>query len=231
MKHTLCLVAICLVLVVVAGAQQPPPAAEVTGQEDLVEKRSGAWDELWVRPEADLASYTKLYAWDPVFQFRDVEATNATSIALARGAEDAYRIPPEDKETFEQVVTDTVLEELARSKRFELVDTVGPDTLILRAAVLDIISRVPPNATRQGNIHLTAVGEATFVFELIDAETGVIQARISDRRLIQPAHRMFEVNALPANASTVWMDVERWARDQARDLRKALDKAAEKAIG
>ena len=230
MKHSLLLIAGVVALVAVASAQQPPAATEVTGEEALVEKKSGTWDELWVHPEADFASYSRLYAWDPVFQFRDVEGANATSIALARGAEDAYRIPPEDKEKFEQIVTETVLEELARSKRFELVDTVGPDTLILRVAVLDIISRVPPNATRRGNIHLTAVGEATFVFELIDAETGVIQARISDRHLIQPPHRMFEVSALPANAATIWMDVERWARDQARELRKALDKATDKAM-
>jgi hypothetical protein len=40
---------------------------------------------------------------------------------------------------------------------------------------------------------------------------------------------MFEVSTLPTNASTVWTDVERWALDQARELRRALDRAAKKA--
>jgi hypothetical protein len=226
MKHVTAAACAIILTAFVAGAQEAP---EITGGDDLVKKKSASWDELWVNPEADFASYHKLYAWEPVFEFRDVKAANATTIALSRGAEDAFRIRPEDQKKFEQIVTQTVLDELARSKRFELVDTVAPETLILRVSVRDIISRVPPNPTRSGNIYLTAVGEATVVFELIDAETGVIQARISDRRLIQPQNRMFEVNSLPANAATVWTDVERWAGDQARNLRKALDKAAKKA--
>jgi hypothetical protein len=37
------------------------------------------------------------------------------------------------------------------------------------------------------------------------------------------------VNRAPANSATVWTDVERWARDRAQDLRKALEKAKKKA--
>ena len=229
MRNTAALITIAFALVAVANAQQQPTVTEITGEDELVKKKSGTWPEAWVHPDADISKYDKLYAWEPVFQFRDVEPTNATSIALSRGNEEAYTIRPEDQETFKKVVTGAVVEELGRSKTFELVDTISPGTLIVRGLVLDIISRVPPNATRRGNMHLTAVGEATFIFELIDAETGVIQARVGDRRLIQPPDRMFEVSTLPTNASTVWMDVERWALDQARELRKALDKAAKKA--
>jgi hypothetical protein len=73
------------------------------------------------------------------------------------------------------------------------------------------------------------MGEATFFFELIDAETGVIQARVGDRRAIQPPARMNQVNQAPTTEATVWNDVEIWARDQAMTLRRALDKAAKKA--
>jgi hypothetical protein len=109
-----------------------------------------------------------------------------------------------------------------------VVDAVSPGTLIVRAGFLDIVSDVPPNVERYGNIHLASVGEATIVFELIDATTGVIQARAAERQQIQPEWRTRGVNTAPANSATVWADVERWAREQAQDLRKALEKAKKK---
>ncbi len=95
-----------------------------------------------------------------------------------------------------------MVKELGRSKQFEIVDTVGPGTLLIRAAMLDIVSNVPPNVGRLANVHLSSMGEATFVFELIDAETGVIQARTADRRYIQPPSAMNTVSAAPTNSAT-----------------------------
>ena len=67
-------------------------------------------------------------------------------------------------------------------------------------------------------------------FELIDAETGVIQARVGERRNIQnPQRVMNTVNTAPANAATVWSEVEQWARGMAQALRKELEKAKKKA--
>jgi len=40
---------------------------------------------------------------------------------------------------------------------------------------------------------------------------------------------MYDVSKAPTNAATVWNDVERWAREEARTLRNALEKAKKKA--
>jgi hypothetical protein len=79
------------------------------------------------------------------------------------------------------------------------------------------------------DVHLAHMGEATFIFELIDAETGVIQARAGDRRYIQPPSQMNRVSRAPTTSATVQNFVEMWAKDQALTLRKALDKRAKKA--
>jgi hypothetical protein len=139
-----------------------------------------------------------------------------------------YAVTEESKEKFKEVVTEAVVKELERSKMFEVTDTVGPGTLLVRGAVLDIVSDVPPDLSG-GGIHLASVGQATIVFELIDAETGVIQARVAERREIQPDVRMNRVNAAPVNSASVWNDVKQWAGDEARALIKALDKAKKKA--
>jgi hypothetical protein len=139
-----------------------------------------------------------------------------------------FAISDESKEKFKEIVSEAVVKELGRSKMFEVTDTVGPGTLLVRGAVLDIVSDVPPNLSG-GGIHLTSVGQATMVFELIDAETGVVQARAAERREIAPPTRMNRVNPAPVNSATVWNDVEQWARGEAQILRKALDKAKKKA--
>jgi len=213
-----------------ANAQGATPVPEVTGADELVQAK-GAYDAVWVRPDADMSRYDKLYLWEVEFDFREGGETSAgTTAKLLRGDGGPYAIRPEDQQRFKQLVTDTLVAELERSKLFTVVDQVGPRTLIVRAGFLDVISHVPPNVDRYENIHLASVGEATILFELIDAATGVIQARAGERRLIQPDARMRGVNTAPANSATVWNDVERWARERAQDLRKALEKAKKKAV-
>lgn len=212
-----------------AHGQEAPPGTAITGADELVQKK-GALASTWVRPDADISRYGKLYLWQPEFQFREGGQTTAgTTAKLVRGDGGPYAIRLEDQQRFKQLVSDQFVAELARGKLFEVVDAVGPETLIVRAGFLDIISDVPPNVERYGNIHLDAVGEATIVFELIDASTGVILARAAERQQIQPEWRTRGVNPVPANAATVWADVERWAREQAQDLRKALEKAKTRA--
>jgi len=208
---------------------QEEPVKEVTGADDLVQEK-GPWEGTWVHPDADISKYSKLYMWESVFQFREGGATSAgTTMQMMReGSSSRYAVTDESKEKFKQIVSDAVVKELARSKQFSVTDEIGPGTLLVRGAVLDIVSYVPPHLSG-GGIHLASVGEATMVFELIDAETGVIQARAAERRSIQPDVRMNRVNAAPTNSATVWADVERWARDEAQVLRKELDKAKKKA--
>jgi hypothetical protein len=223
------LIAAAALLAAAAAAQEAPVVREVTGEDELV-PRKGALASTWVRADADITRYGKLLLWQPEFQFREGgETSSGTTLKRLTDDDSLYAVRPEDQEKFKQLVRDTFVAELERSKLFEVVDAVGPGTLIVRAGFLDITSYVPPDPTRGGDIHLAAVGEATIVVELIDAETGVIQARAAERRLIQPEARMRGVNPAPANSATVWADVERWAREQAQDLRKALEKAKKKA--
>jgi hypothetical protein len=183
-----------------------------------------------VHPDVDMTRFGKLYLWQTEFQFREGGETSAgTTASRTRGDAGPFAVRAEDRARFAQLVSEVFTAELASSKLFAVVDQVGPGTLIVRSAVLDITSNVPPNVDRFDDVYLASVGEATIVFELVDAETGVIQARAGERRQIQPEARMRGVNAAPANAATVWSEVERWAREQARGLRKALEKAKRKA--
>jgi len=207
---------------------QDTPTKEVTGGDDLVQEK-GPWAGTWIHPDADISKYSKLYMWESLFKFREGGATSAgTTMKMMSGVDSGpFAISDESKEKFKKIVSEAVVKELARSKEFTITDTVGPGTLLVRGAVLDIISNVPPNLSG-GGVHLSSVGMATMVFELIDAESGVVQARVAERRYIQPQQRMNTVNSAPVNSATVWNDVEQWARDEARTLKKVLDKAKKK---
>ena len=215
----------CGVLMAGVLYAQDPPVANVTGGDDLVQEK-GPWQGTYIHPEADISKYSKLYMWESLFKFREGGKKSAgTTMEMMRGNDSGpYAISDDSKEKFKKVVGEAVVKELARSKEFTVTDKVGPGTLLVRGAVLDIVSYVPPNLSG-GGIHLASVGEATIVFELIDAETGVVQARVADRRNIQPQQRMNQVNSAPVNSATVWNDVEQWARGEARTLKKELDKA------
>lgn len=231
MKRVLLLTVVTFLAAGVAFAQDDADPKEVTGSDDLVKQKSSQFQEVWVRPDADISKYSKLYLWNSIFQFRDVSDNNVnrTTTSMMRGDQGHFTVPEKEQEKFKELVVDVVVKELGRSKQFEIVDTVGPGTLLIRAAVLDIVSNIPPNVGRSANVHLNSMGEATFVFELIDADTGVIQARTADRRYIQPPSAMNTVNAAPTNSATAWNYVDMWARDQAMTLRRVLDKAAKKA--
>jgi hypothetical protein len=227
---TLMMLILATLTVGAAIPQDATPAPKVTGEDDLVQT-TGRYAATWVRPGVDLSHYTKLLLWKTVFQFRDVAKTPSsvpTSVSLS-DTEGPYSIPDEDKQKFEEIVDDALVKQLARSKEFEIVDQPGPNTLIVRPMMLDITSDVPPSTLGYTNVYLASVGEATIVFELIDAETGVILARAGERRRIQPQSRMVGVNPAPMTSATVYADIQRWSYEVARELRVALDKARKKA--
>ena len=212
------------------AAEENPPVGRVTGGDALV-KEKGRFKETWVHPDARLMRYGELYLWDEVIQFRDVRTRKSlrtsSSILLSTGSEE-YPVSQESRERFQHVFVDTFVEELQRSKRFQVVDEVGPVTLIVRGGVLDIVSRVPPSTARV-DVYLARVGEATIVFELIDPETGLMQARLGERRNIQPPRHSHDAFSRPANVNTMWVDVERWASAVASDLRHELEDRLRKA--
>jgi hypothetical protein len=234
MKTVLAGIAALMLLGTAAWAQEPisdtagaagETEAAISGEDELVEGKS-RFKETWVHPEADFTQYDKLYLWGGVFEFRDVGPAKRSRSRMTMSHEREFGIDEKDREKFKSTVGEAFEEEMGRSKSFQIVDDIAPDTLIIRGAVLDIISNVPPPMTGRSDVYLATVGEATLVIELIDAETGVIQARVSERRKIQPpGGGRIDQFSMPTNSVTVWADVKRWARSSASKLRKELEKA------
>jgi hypothetical protein len=205
-------------------AQEAALAVEVTGSDELVREK-GRFRETWVHPEADFTRYSKLYLWVAELQFRELETDRFHTAGMIH-LKSEFGLSAEEQEEYRQVVTEALADELERSKKLELVNDIGPETLIVRASILDIACFVPPRTAGRVDVYLSAVGEGTMRFELIDSETGVMQARVEERsRVLPPGRIMYEVSPIPVFRETMWRDIELWSRKGASDLRRLLEKA------
>jgi len=202
-----------IVLAAFGCTSQPPaidtsPDAEVTfdGLHKVTNSRA---DEAWARPGLDLSGYSRIMLVDAGIEYRPGGESGRTSLARTRGG--PYELTEAQKERLQSVVTEAFHEELSRSEHFSIVDEAGPDVLLVRGALLDVVSNVPPEPMGMTDIYLTRVGEATLVVELRDSVTNAILVRAMDRRAAErPAGTLFESNRA-TNASEVRRLAQSWA--------------------
>ncbi len=220
-----------MILVFLAFFGATAALADDAAQKDPTEgmvKADSSFKEAWVHPDTDWSQYDKLYLWDATFEYRDVgPAQRYRGSILNNTHKREFGILEADRQKFEETVSTIFLEEIQKSKRFTIVDEIQPGTLILRGAILDVISRVPPDTVGRSEVYLASVGQATLAIELIDPESGELVAVAAERREIaKPGPRGIDAFSMPANNVTIWADVRRWAKRMATRLRKELDKGA-----
>lgn len=206
-----------------AGAQEDVDPDDTDDAYAHLEKGKSGFAETWVNPNADFSKYDSLYLWDAEFEYRDVGPARRTRGTMMNTRQREFGISEEDRQVFEEVVAEAFVKEIQRAKNFRVSDELGPNALIMRGAVLDIISRVPPDFIGRSEVYLATIGEATLVLELIDAQDGEVVAVVAERRRMGTGR--IDEFSMPTSRATVIAEVRRWASRSARKLREALDKA------
>jgi len=199
----------------VATSHQDLP--DNTTFDGLVEVKKSSFQRAWVDPTVDFSRYTKVMPGDARFEFRAVRERSASASRVSSASE--FYIPEEGRQKLIEIVTEVFDEELAKSEYFTVVKEPGPDVLILDGAMLDIVSRVPPQQAGRHEVYISRVGEITLVLQLSDSMSGETLARAAERRALEPAGRM----GMQANPVTTWNEVRRVARRWGSKLRKGLD--------
>lgn len=194
---------------------QEGPDAEVSFDGLHKVDNSGA-GMAWARPDFDISGYTKIWLVGAGIEYRQVKDRGRMAMRSGSGP---YFIDDKSRAKFEKNVTDVFAEELAKTKRFELVDGPGPDVLMVRGGLLDVISYVPPETVGRSEVYLRSVGEATLVLELRDSETGTILARSIERRAAESAGGSLQFSSTVSNSAEARRLIRRWAMQ----LRGALD--------
>jgi hypothetical protein len=217
------IIAMILAVAFLAGCSSAPPTmqtgedAEVTF-DGLVRIDNARFAAVWADPDIDFSRYTKVLPGNIEYQFRAVRDTG-NSTTRRRSNTSEFFIDDADRQRLEEETKTIFDAELANSTRFTEATERGPDVLILRGALHDIVSNVPPQFIGRSEIFLSSVGEATLVIEAVDSMSGEVIARIVERRAAQrPGGQGFQ-----ANTVTTWSEVRRLLRRWATTLTEGLD--------
>ena len=212
-----------LVLVMVLTASVGLARSFETGYEpeglDQLEKQKGVFKTTLVDPDADFSRYSKIYPKKVMLVVRDPGPRNeqpATGSLLGKSSGGGVMPEWEELAELKQIINDAIVAELGRGTDLELVNDFGPGTLVLRAAVTDVVCDESSKVkTKDGEPALT-VSQGTIVFDLIDGETGIIRARVGERRKCRAAK-----GATPT-VEGPWPNVASWAASATADFCEEL---------
>ncbi len=177
--------------------------------------------EAWADPDIDFSRYSKFMPGGAFFEYRAVKKRSGTTRAISSQSE--FYIDDKAREKLKEVVSEIFNEELAKSSRFTVTDAPGPDVLIIRGGLHDIVSMVPPEIIGRGDVYLSSVGEITLILEVVDSMSGEVIVRAVERRALDRSGGM----AMRSSTVNTWAEVRRVTRRWATKLRDGLDSIPE----
>ena len=196
---------------------------QMSGAKNLEKVKRSQFSETYVKPGVDFSFYNTIYVDEARFAYRDVKpAKMGSGIHSNTTLKQEYPISKEGREKFEAIVREAFRTEIGKAKHFEIVDILNTDehTLVMRAMVADIVSKIPPETIERTRLYMSSVGGATLSLEFRDNTSREVLARVAERGLIGDASHQ-------VNRDTVIADVKLWATNAAIKLRKVLDTALE----
>lgn len=215
-------IVLTFVAMTMAGCSSAPPTiqqgpnAEVS-YDGLHAIDNSIFKAAWADPDIDFSRYDKIMAGGAFFEYRAVKKTSGTS--RARASDTEFYIDEKAREKLKELTSEIFNEELAKSSRFSVTDASGPDVLIIRGGLHDIVSQVPPDIIGRGDIYLSSVGEITLILEVVDSMSGEVIFRAVERRAAERGGGM----AMRSNSVNTRSEVRRLIRRWATTLRDGLD--------
>jgi hypothetical protein len=200
-------------------AADPPP--EVS-QDGLHLQKSTKSTLVYMRPGATWNQYTKVTLLDCFVEFdknwqRDYNS-NQVDPSNRVSESDMNRIKKDLAAEFKKVFT----KELQANAGYPVVDTAGPDVLIVRPAIVDLRVTAPDLMTPGINATVVrSAGSATIYVELWDSASNTILARAMDAQ----ADPGFAGRGQAANRVTNTMAADEILKGWATKLRQYLDAA------
>ena len=180
-------------------------------------------DGVWAKPDIDLRGFDKVIFVPVGVSYREIEPSDPTT-ALRRTTRSRdtdlreFQLDEETKALFEAEIGAVFMEEVAASKVYTVVDEPGPDVITVGIALLDVVSRVPPQAQTQPRVFIEMVGEATLVLEIRGSMSNTVYLRAVDRRAAAQQSQMIESNRV-TNAA----EIRRLGRHWGQITREGLE--------
>jgi hypothetical protein len=187
------------------------PNAEIT-HDGLVRVRWSRFKYVWLKPNADFGRYSRVMM-DPVsVGYKRPPRQTEGGRNLNQGN---FALSDHQMADMKRYFSEAFEKELGKLDNFTLADTVGPQTLRVEAAIIDLVVNVPTRPTGSDRVFTTSAAQMTLVMELRDSITGEILARVADRRDTQSGSGAVSdlTYSTPAsNAGAVRLLFKRWAQ-------------------
>lgn len=171
-------------------------------------------DAVWAREDIDLTGINKIMFEGLGVEYRTNSGpySGRAGIGSVRSSSNKseFQLDADTRALFEEEIRGAFLEELGRSTVFTIVDEPGPDVLLVRAGLLDVVSRVPPETVGRSSVFIDSVGEATLVLELRDSVGHTALVRAVDRRAAQSM--TMQESSPPRNRAEVRRLGKRWGQ-------------------
>jgi len=195
--------------------------AEIT-HDGLTRMEGTVMDVVWAREDIDLTGFTTVIFEGVGFQYRNNSGpysgrAGAGTSTVRRSGTTEFQLDDATKAIFEEEIGGAFMEEIMRSDVIKVVDEPGPDVLLVRGGLLDVVSRVPPETVGRSRIFISSIGEATLVLEVVDPASNTVLARAVDRRA---GDRM---GGMESNTVTNRAEVRRLGRRWGSILRVGLE--------
>jgi len=197
-------------LVACAGTEPTVDTDNTEGMsyDGLYRVTGSATDAAWMHPDVDLSAYSKIVLQGVGITYRP---GGVPGRFYDPNRDDHFVVTDDQKERFQALVRETFQKELAKSTRYKIVSEPGPDVLLIRGGLLDVVSYVPPDPIGTTDIYLSRVAEVTLVLEIRDSLSGAVIARAVDRRAAEDRARGFRKSNRVTNTAEVRRIILRWA--------------------
>ena len=170
----------------------------------------------WADPEIDFSRYNKIIPGGAVLEFRAVKKSSGAT--RSRSSQSEFYIEQSARDELKEIASEIFDEELSNSTRFTVTDAPGQDVLVIRGALHDIVSNVPPQTVGRSEVFLSSVGEITLIIEVVDSMSGEVIFRAVERRALDR-----QGQAMRSSSVNTRSEVRRLMRRWATTLREGLD--------
>jgi len=186
---------------------------------DELDKQKGIFKTTLVKPDADFSRYTQIQPRTVAVVIRGGGAGNEfTTGRLLTKREKAPVVPAEDEVvTFKRIVGEVLATEIEEKTDLEVVDSAGPNTLILQPVITDTVFTSSSKNKSDDGREFPELDQGTIVFDLIDGESGLIVARMAERKRSKPPK-----GAEPVKGA--WPNLAYWAEVAADELCQELQR-------
>ena len=167
--------ALAILLLHACATYAPEPVAPLS-YDGLTPLDDTLMTRVWVRRGFSLAGYRKVILEGADIQYRPVTVPAADG---RLSAVTAFPVTREQQEAFRRLIREE-FEKAMERLTLARVEEPGPDVLRVRGTMLDVVSQVQPGGDER--LLIDTVGQATFVVELIDSQTGTVLVRALDTR-------------------------------------------------